>query len=200
MTDTLSSLLREIQGCRICAPHLPHTPRPVLQASTSATLCIVGQAPGTRVHQTGIPFNDPSGDRLRSWMAVDRETFYDARRIAIVPMGFCFPGLNAKGADLPPRKECASTWRQRLFEQLPNIQLTLVVGAYAQKWHLNKNARKSLTATVAAWREFLPAYLPLPHPSWRNNVWLKRNPWFESDVLPELRSRVEIILEKSNPA
>ncbi len=197
MTDTLSSLLREIRGCRICAPHLPHTPRPVLQASTRATLCIVGQAPGTRVHQTGIPFNDPSGDRLRSWMAVDRETFYDARRIAIVPMGFCFPGLNAKGADLPPRKECASTWRQSLFEQLPNIQLTLVVGAYAQKWHLNKNARKSLTATVAAWREFLPAYLPLPHPSWRNNAWLKRNPWFESDVLPELRSRVEMILEKS---
>ena len=197
MTDTLSSLLREIQGCRICAPHLPHTPRPVLQASTSATLCIVGQAPGTRVHQTGIPFNDPSGDRLRSWMAVDRETFYDSRRIAIVPMGFCFPGLNAKGADLPPRKECASTWRQGLFEKLPNIQLTLVVGAYAQKWHLNKNARKSLTATVAAWREFLPAYLPLPHPSWRNNAWLKRNPWFELDVLPELRSRVEMILEKS---
>ena len=199
MTDTLASLVKEINDCRICAPHLPHTPRPVLRASTSATLCIVGQAPGTRVHRTGIPFNDPSGDHLRTWIAVDRETFYDQRRIAIVPMGFCFPGLNAKGADLPPRKECASTWRHRLFDLLPNIQLTLVVGAYAQHWHLNKNTRKSLTETVADWRDYLPEFLPLPHPSWRNNVWLKTNSWFESEVVPELRSRVAMIIGKRKP-
>ncbi len=199
MTDTLVSLVKEINDCRICAPHLSHTPRPVLRASTGATLCIVGQAPGTRVHQTGIPFNDPSGDRLRTWMAVDRETFYDERRIAIVPMGFCFPGLNAKGADLPPRKECASTWRQRLFDQLPNIQLTLVVGAYAQHWHLDNKVRKSLTETVADWRDYLPEFLPLPHPSWRNNAWLKTNPWFESDVVPELKSRVAMIIGKRKP-
>lgn len=132
-------------------------------------------------------------------MAVDRETFYDERRIAIVPMGFCFPGLNAKGADLPPRKECASTWRQRLFDLLPNIQLTLVVGAYAQHWHLDNKVRKSLTETVADWRDYLPEFLPLPHPSWRNNAWLKTNPWFESEVIPELKSRVAMIIGKRKP-
>ena len=200
MTDTLTSLLADIRGCQICAPHLLHAPRPVLRVSKAAKLCIVGQAPGVRVHNTGIPFNDPSGDRLRSWMAVDRDTFYDESRIAIIPMGFCFPGLDAKGGDLPPRKECAQTWRHRLFEQLPNIEVTLLVGSYAQVWHLGQRSKGSLTETVSAWREFLPDFLPLPHPSWRNNAWLKRNSWFEAEIVPVLRQRVAMVLGKSKAA
>ncbi len=198
--DPLKELLQDIRLCRLCVEEplgncLPHEPRPVVQAAAVARLAIAGQAPGVRVHNTGIPFNDPSGDRLRDWMGIGRETFYDEKRLAIVPMGFCFPGLDHKGGDLPPRKECAPHWRARVFEQLPNIELVLVIGMYAQAWHLGALRRKTLTQTVQAWREFTtaqthPAVLPLPHPSWRNNSWLRKNPWFEGDVLPYLRGEV----------
>lgn len=191
----LDRLLKDIRACRLCADEpqgapLPHDPRPVLRASRTARLCIAGQAPGTRVHASGVPFDDPSGDRLRAWMGVDRDLFYDETRIAIVPMGFCFPGLDHKGGDLPPRRECAPLWRARVFEALPNLELVLLVGQYAQKWHLGKARKKSLTDTVTAWADYGPRYLPLPHPSWRNTGWLKRNPWFERDVVPHLRTEV----------
>ena len=191
----LAPLLKEIRGCRFCLETpdgvpLPHEPRPVLRAHKAARICIAGQAPGTRVHATGIPFNDPSGDRLRDWMGVDRETFYDERRIAIVPMGFCFPGLDHKGGDKAPRRECAPRWRDKVFAGLPNLELVLLVGQYAQSWHLGAARKKTLTETVAAWRDYGPRTLPLPHPSWRNNVWLTRNPWFEKEVLAHLRAEV----------
>jgi len=196
MSAAFRSLLEEIRACRLCAEAprgapLPHDPRPVIRAEATARLCVAGQAPGTRVHKSGMPFTDPSGDRLRDWMGVDRDTFYDAARIAIVPMGFCFPGLDAKGGDRPPRRECAPHWRARVFDHLPNVELTLLVGGYSQKWHLGRDARPTLTETVAAWRDYVPRYLPLPHPSWRNNAWLKKNPWFEAEVVPYLRSRVK---------
>ena len=193
MSD-LPGILKDIRACRICEPALGHHARPVVVAESTARICIAGQAPGTRVHNTGIPFNDPSGDRLREWMGIDRDIFYDASHIAIVPMGFCFPGLNDKGGDLPPRKECAATWRDPLFDVLPEMQLTLLVGGYAQKWHLGSECKKTLTETVTAWQDYLPSYLPMPHPSWRNNAWLKKNPWFNDDVLPYLRSRIADLL------
>ena len=183
-------LLTDIRACTACADDLPHDPRPVLRASTSARICIVGQAPGTRVHASGIPFDDPSGDRLRDWLGVDRGTFYDESRIAIVPMGFCFPGLDAKGGDKPPLKRCARLWREPLFEVLGQIDFTVIIGTYAQAWHLGKSRKKTVTETVAAWREYMPEAITLPHPSWRNNSWLKKNPWFETDVLPVLRAEV----------
>lgn len=196
-------LASEIHACRICrdrpiGKRLPHEPRPVLRVSSTATICIASQAPGTRVHASGIPFTDPSGDRLRDWIGVDSGTFYDVCRIAIVPMGFCFPGLDAKGGDLPPRRECAPRWRQDLFATLPAIELLLAVGAYAHRWHLGALARPTLTETVSNWREIMVAtktktgtlVIPLPHPSWRNNAWLKRNPWFETELLPVLRSEI----------
>ncbi|GAB4225212.1 MAG: uracil-DNA glycosylase family protein [Methyloligellaceae bacterium] len=200
MSARLDSLLAEIRQCRVCrdaplkAP-LPHEPRPVLQVSASARICICGQAPGTRVHASGKPFTDPSGERLREWMGVGEDVFYDASRVAIVPMGFCFPGLDAKGGDLPPRKECAPRWRQQVFEQLDAVELILLVGQYAQAWHLGAARKRTLTDTVREWRSYAqapsrPACLPLPHPSWRNNAWLRRNPWFERDVLPWLRQEV----------
>ena len=182
------SLLAKVRACRAC--DLPHEPRPVVRASPTARLLIAGQAPGTRVHESGIPFDDRSGDRLRDWMGVDRETFYDTARIAIVPMGFCFPGQDAKGGDLPPRRECAPLWRARIMAALPNVELTLVIGQYAQAWHLGKAARPTLTDTVRNWQVYLPRALPLPHPSWRNTAWLKRNPWFEAEILPVLRHEV----------
>lgn len=177
---------------------MPHDPRPVLQVSSRARLCICGQAPGTRVHQSGRPFTDPSGDRLRNWMGIDEEIFYDAERLAIVPMGFCFPGLDDKGGDLPPRKECRKLWHDTLFAELPKIEMILVIGQYAQAYHLGGMRKKSLTETVGSWREYFsaaaadgkPKVLPLPHPSWRNNAWLRKNPWFESDLLPVLRAEV----------
>ncbi|MGC9953629.1 MAG: uracil-DNA glycosylase family protein [Rhizomicrobium sp.] len=184
----LTKLLRDIRACRICEAHL--SPRPVIHASATAKLCIVAQAPGIRVHQTGISFNDPSGDRLREWMGVDRETFYDESRVAIIGVGFCFPGYDASGGDLPPRKECAETWQDKLFATLPKFPLTLLVGTYAQTWHLGDAAKANVTQTVRAWREYAPRYIPLPHPSWRNNAWLKKNPWFETELLPYLRKRV----------
>jgi len=195
----LEALVRRVRACRLCREHpkgtpLPHPPRPILRARTSARIAICSQAPGTRAHKSGTPFTDPSGDRLRDWMGVTMDQFYDQRRIAIIPMGFCFPGLDAKGGDLPPRKECAPTWRSEVLAHLPKLELILLVGQYAQKWHLGKAAKGSLGATVAAWREYLPRYLPMPHPSWRNNAWLKRHPWFEAEVLPELKKRVAALL------
>ncbi|MEX0838743.1 MAG: uracil-DNA glycosylase family protein [Parvibaculum sp.] len=191
----LDRLVCDIRACRICieTPRnkpLPHEPRPVLRVSRTARLCIVGQAPGTRVHASGTPFTDPSGDRLRDWMGVTPDEFYDVSRIAIVPMGFCFPGLDAKGGDLPPRRECADRWRHELFELMPQLELTLLVGQYAQAWHLEKTRKENLTATVAAWKEYLPRALPLPHPSWRNNTWIKKNPWFEAELLPMLKREI----------
>ncbi|NOT41180.1 MAG: uracil-DNA glycosylase family protein [Alphaproteobacteria bacterium] len=194
-TQTFPALLREIRACTICAAYLPHEPRPVLRAKAAARIVIAGQAPGTRVHASGMPFTDPSGDRLRDWMGVEKETFYDDTKIAIVPMGFCFPGLDAKGGDLPPRKECAPAWRTKVFAGLKNVELTLLVGLYAQAWHLADKREATLTDTVKAWRLYGPAFIPLPHPSWRNNAWVKKNPWFEEELLPHLKRRVSRILK-----
>ena len=191
---TLSQLLADIRACTLCAADLPDGPRPVLRASTRARILIAGQAPGRRVHASGIPFDDPSGDRLRDWLGIDRDTFYDEQQLAIVPMGFCYPGTGKSG-DLPPRPECAATWHPRLLPLLPNIRLTLVIGQYALAYHLPDASRgRTLTAVVRDWRAHWPSILPLPHPSPRNNRWLKQNPWFATDVLPELRARVADIL------
>ena len=187
--DALEDLLLQIRACQECAQHLPHAPRPVIQASASARLCIAGQAPGTRVHASGLPFDDASGDRLRQWMGIGREIFYDPAKIATGPMGFCYPGQDAKGGDLPPRPECAPMWRDRVFGHLPRLELILLVGQYAQRWHLKQRHKENLTETVRAWREYLPRMLPLPHPSWRNTGWLKKHPWFEAELLPELQKR-----------
>ena len=189
----LSDLLAEIRACRVCAAHLPNPPRPVLRAGPGARLLIVGQAPGRRVHETGIPWNDPSGDRLRDWLQLDRDAFYDEGRIAIIPAGFCYPGTG-RGGDLPPRPECAPLWHPRLRAALPGIELTLLVGGYAQAYYLAADRKRNLTATVAAWTEYQPHWFPLPHPSPRNGVWLKRNPWFGADVIPALRARIAEVL------
>ncbi len=186
----LDKLLRDIRACAACAEELPHKPRPVVRASATARICLVGQAPGTRVHETGVPFNDPSGDRLRDWLGVDRETFYDESRIAIIPMGFCFPGHDAHGGDKPPLKRCAKLWRAQLFEALGQIDFTVIIGSYAQAWHLGQARKKTMTDTVAAWRDYMPGAITVPHPSWRNNAWLKKNPWFEAEVLPALRAEI----------
>lgn len=189
----MHQLLQEIRRCQHCLAHLPHGVRPVVAAHPESKIAIIGQAPGRVVHETGIPWNDKSGERLRSWLDVDSETFYDAEKIALIPMGFCYPGTGQSG-DLPPRPECAPLWHSRLFEQLPLLQLTLLVGAYAQKYYLNKKRERSLTTTVRQFEQYLPKYLPLPHPSPRNNIWLKKNPWFEEEVIPVLRERVQIVL------
>jgi uracil-DNA glycosylase len=188
--QALASVVAEARACRVCAAHLPLGPRPVLLAAAGARLQIVGQAPGTRVHATGIPWNDPSGDRLRQWLGLDRETFYDESRVAIVPMGFCYPGRDGKGGDRPPRPECAPLWHPRLRALLPDVRLTLLIGQYSQKYYLGPRRRRSMTETVAAWRDFLPDFLPMPHPSWRNNAWIKKYPWFADELLPALRARV----------
>lgn len=195
MDPDLARLARDIAACRRCADRFAatataHAPRPVLRVSATARLLVAGQAPGARVHASGLPFDDPSGDRLRDWMGVDRATFYDAGRIAIAPMAFCFPGYDDRGADLPPPPVCARTWRAALMAALPQVELTLLVGAHAQRWHLGPRARPRLTETVKAWREYLPDALPTPHPSWRNTAWLKRNPWFEAETAPALRAAV----------
>ena len=182
----MQELLREVRRCRICEEHLPLGPRPVLRAHQDARLLIVGQAPGTRVHDSGTPWDDKSGDRLREWMGIDRETFYDERRIAIIPMGFCYPG-RGKSGDLPPRPECAATWHERLLREIKGLELTLLLGQYAQAYYLGDRRRKTLTDTVRARDDFLPEFLPLPHPSPRNNLWLSRNPWFEAEVVPLLQ-------------
>jgi uracil-DNA glycosylase len=190
----LKSLLKEIRECRLCEEHLPLGPRPVLQAHSRATILIVGQAPGRRVHETGIPFNDPSGLRLRDWLGIDSSVFYDAKKIALLPMGFCFPGTGKSG-DLPPRPECAEAWREKLLDRLPNVRLTLLIGQYALKYHLGEKKKKNLTETVRAWRDYSEeGIVPLPHPSPRNNLWLRKNEWFEVDVLPALKSKVRALL------
>jgi uracil-DNA glycosylase len=191
----LPSLLAEIAACRACAEDFGFEPRPVLRVSRETRLLIAGQAPGRRVHESGIPFDDPSGDRLRDWLGVDRATFYGDRRIGVAPMAFCFPGTHPKGGDYPPPRRCAQLWRARLLAQLPNVELTLLVGASAQRWALGVKA--PLGETVRNWRAFLPGALVLPHPSWRNTAWLKRNPWFDADVVPYLRERTAAILTGS---
>lgn len=191
---SLPDLLDEIQACRACAGELAHEPRPVVRVSETTRLVICGQAPGRRVHESGLPFDDPSGERLRGWMGVDRATFYGRPEIGVAAMAFCFPGTNPKGGDYPPMKRCAQLWRPRLLAGLPNVELTLLVGAYAQAWALKGRVRSNMTETVRAWRDYLPDYLPLPHPSWRNTAWLKRNPWFEDEVTPFLRGRVQDII------
>ena len=196
MKKSLRLLLQDVQACTICEVALPFGSRPVVQLHSTASILIAAQAPGKKVHETGIPFNDPSGDRLRAWLGVNRETFYDARHIAILPMGFCYPGTGKSG-DLPPRPECAATWRAELLAHLPNIQLTLVFGQYAQAYHLSHSTHQTVTETVKAWKEFWPEQLPLPHPSPRNNIWLKRNPWFAIDVLPVLQKQVRKIVRAS---
>jgi uracil-DNA glycosylase len=191
--QSFTSLLSEIRGCRLCARSLAVEPRPVLQVLPSARLLIAAQAPGRKVYESGVPFDDLSGERLREWTGLSRETFYDPRRIAILPMGFCYPG-SGKHGDLPPRPECAPAWRAPLMQYLKHIRLTLAVGRYAQIYHLAAQSR-SLTETVADWRNYLPMLLPLPHPSPRNNGWLRRNPWFETELVPRLRDRVASALE-----
>lgn len=186
--EALRRLLEEVRACRLCETHLPLGPRPVLRADVRARVLIVGQAPGTRVHATGLPWNDPSGDRLRAWLDVDRDTFYDESLFAIIPAGLCYPGRGRSG-DLPPRPECAPLWHPRLRALLPDIRLTLLVGQYAQAYYLGTRRKDTLTATVHAWESYLPEFLPLPHPSPRNTRWLQVNPWFELDVVPELRFR-----------
>ena len=198
MSGALTRLSAEIAACTICAEHLPLGPRPVTRLKPDARLLIIGQAPGTRVHETGIPWNDPSGDRLRDWLGVGHETFYASPRIAIMPMGFCYPGRLKQGGDAPPRPECAPAWHGRALELMKRIELILLVGTYAQARYLPhtgpRSARPNMTQAVEKWRDFGPLYLPLPHPSWRTTGWQKRHPWFESDVLPALRARVDDIL------
>ena len=186
----LDRLLAEVRACRHCAVELPLGPRAVLRAGAGARLLIAGQAPGLRVHKSGVPWNDPSGDRLRQWLGLDRAVFYDATRIAIVPQGFCFPGTNPRGGDYPPRPECAALWHDRLIALLDRVELTICIGQYAQAFHLGDRRKSTLTATVGAWCEYTPRYLPLPHPSWRNTGWIKRHPWFEAEVVPALRAAV----------
>lgn len=193
----LEALKQEVRACHLCAGRLPLAPRPILRALVTDRLLIVGQAPGLRVHETGIPWNDPSGDRLRAWMDVDRDTFYDESRIAIIPMGLCYPGRAPNGGDRPPCPECAPAWHPRLLEHLPRIELTLLVGAYAQAYYLGLRKPRSVTETVRAWREYLPRFFPLPHPSFRNIQWLKANPWFEAEVVPVLRDTIRSLLSRS---
>ncbi|MDO1584648.1 uracil-DNA glycosylase family protein [Rhizobium oryzicola] len=203
----LEELAEAIHACRLCrdAPlggpesRLPHEPRPVVVMSKRARILIAGQAPGLRVHESGLPFNDASGNRLRDWLSVTRDQFYDPDRFAIVPMGFCFPGYDARGSDLPPRPECAPTWRQQVIDAMPQIELVLVIGQYAQHWHMPDLVAKSMTETVRNWRVGMgqgtgPLRLALPHPSWRNSGWLKKNPWFEEELLPVLRQHVESLV------
>lgn len=188
----LDGLLRKVRRCDICS-ELPLGPNPILQASSEARILIAGQAPGRRAHERGLPFDDPSGDRLRDWLGVDRDAFYDAQRFAMLPMGFCFPGTGT-GGDLPPRPVCAETWRAHLLQRLPNIALTLVIGQYAHSWHLGDQQGKRLSDTVRNWQAFWPELLPMPHPSPRNNRWLRQNPFFEAEVIPQLRARVKELL------
>jgi len=193
----VSDLVADIRACRLCAEqfaatHTAHDPRPVAWFQPSARMLIAGQAPGMRVHQSGKPFDDPSGDRLRDWLGLSANEFYDTSRVAIVPMAFCFPGYDAKGSDLPPPRICGRTWHDRVMQALDKVELTVVVGGYAQKYHLG--VKTGVTETVKAWRDHAPRLFALPHPSWRNSAWLKKNPWFEAEVLPELRAQVQKVL------
>lgn len=187
-----SALLSDVRACTLCEAHLPLGPRPVFQLHPEARILIAAQAPGRKVHETGLPFNDPSGDRLREWLGVTRETFYDPVKIALVPMGFCFPGTGKSG-DLPPRPECAPAWRRQLLARLGKVQLTLVIGQYALAWHFPQE-KSSVTDLVQSWRSHWPHKVPMPHPSPRNNLWLRRNPWFGKELLPALKQQVSEIL------
>ena len=190
---SLDDFLNEIRACKICEKSLPDGVRPVLRAGAGAKILVVGQAPGRRVHASGIPFDDPSGDRLRDWMGVDKDIFYDTSKINIVPMGFCYH-RKKKSGDLPPRKECADAWRASLMEKLTSVELTLVIGQYAIDWHLGNRRKKTLTDTVRTWREYWPDHVVLPHPSPRNNIWLRKNDWFEAEILPPLKKRIRELL------
>jgi uracil-DNA glycosylase len=192
---SLESLLADIRACRACAEEIPE-PRPVVQVSRETRLLIAAQAPGRRVHESGLPFDDASGDRLRAWMGVDRATFYGDPAIGVTGMAFCYPGTVPGGGDYPPPPRCATLWRQKLLAELPNVELTLLVGSYAQAWTLRPNTPRSVADTVRAWRDYLPDVLPMPHPSWRNTSWLKQNPWFEDEVAPYLRQRVAALISR----
>lgn len=192
---TLESLLAAVRNCRACEAHLPLGPRPVVRAAVTARVLIVGQAPGLRVHATGIPWDDPSGERLRSWMGVGKDVFYDESRIAIIPMGYCYPGRGNSG-DMPPRRECAELWLHHLLAKLPRIELTLLIGQHAQRHYLGNRRKSSLADTTKAWREYTPRYFPMPHPSPRNTPWFQRNSWFEQQLLPELRTRIGALLAR----
>lgn len=191
---SLDAVLEEIRACRACAGELPHTPRPVVRVFPETRLLICGQAPGRRVHESGLPFTDPSGDRLRQWLGIDADTFYGDRRIGVAAQAFCYPGTAATGGDHPPPRRCAQLWRPRLLAELPQVELTLLVGGHAQAWALGERRAGSMTATARAWRDYLPAILPLPHPSWRNTAWLRREPWFAAEVVPWLQARVRALL------
>jgi len=205
VSNSLDALVSQVRQCRVCRdtpkagkPSLPHEPRPVLQVSAVARIMIAGQAPGTRVHASGKPFTDPSGDRLRDWMGITEEVFYEPDKLAIVPMGFCFPGLDAKGGDLPPRAECAPLWRDGLMQAMPQVTLVLTIGMYAQNWHMGNQRKSTLTETVRNWRQYHEmtpvSVIPMPHPSWRNTGWLKKNPWFEAELLPVLKADVKALV------
>ena len=195
MSTELHEIVDEIRACQLCVADMERAPKPILQVSDTAKIVIAGQAPGNLAMGSGRPFTDPSGDRLRDWLQIDEATFYDPSKVAIVPMGFCFPGYDKNGGDIPPMKRCAQTWHTPLFERLPQIELKVLIGGYAQRWHIGDQMEKTLTATVQRWRGFLKqGVIVTPHPSWRNNAWLKRNPWFETELLPELRKRVQALL------
>ena len=190
MPDTIDQIFRDIRAFTFCEADLPMGARPVVRGTRKAKICIIGQAPGIRVHNSGVPWDDPSGKRLRGWLEIDDNTFYDEDNFAIIPIGFCYPGTMENGGDYPPRKECAPLWHAPVLDTLENVELTLLIGSYAQAYHLGKKLQKNMTETVRAWRDYLPEILPTPHPSWRTNGWQKKNRWFDDELLPELRRRV----------
>ena len=191
---SLKRLLHEVRACRICEAKLPLGPRPVVQLASTARLLIVGQAPGSKVHRSGVPWDDASGDRLRDWLGLDRSTFFDEGKVAILPMGFCYPGAGKNGGDNPPLPECAPRWHERLLKHLPDLQLTLLVGQYAHRYYLDAGTRTSMTETVKAFSQYGPRFFPLPHPSWRSAIWMEKNPWFEEEVIPKLRNGVRKVV------
>jgi uracil-DNA glycosylase len=193
--NKFAAVMKEARACTICVPHLPLGPNPLVRGKASAKVLIVSQAPGTKAHVSGLSFNDRSGDQLRTWMGIDRDTFYDEAFLAVVSMGFCYPGRDAKGGDLPPRPECAATWHPRIRPLLKNVALVLLVGSYAQAHYLKDTRRKTMTETIANWRDYGPLTMPLPHPSWRNTGWVRKNPWFAEDLLPVLRRRVAALTD-----
>ena len=191
---SLTDILREVRACQICSANLPFGPRPVLQAASTARLLIIGQAPGSKVHQSGVPWTDASGDRLRGWLELDRSAFHDEARVAILPMGFCYPGAGENRGDKPPRPECAPRWHERLLKHLPDLELTLLVGQYAHRYYLGSGRKCSMTETVKAFSEYGPQFFPLPHPGWRSPIWMRKHPWFEQAVIPELRKAVRKLI------